>query len=160
ETPTDEEDVGTDEKRIGPLAHKSCEGRIDLAAGAGFENLNLQPHGAGSRLHVSQRGFGIDSICRIDEHGNASGCGHQLAQQLQPLCGQLGTENIDTCDVAARPREAGNKTKLDRVVADEEDDGDRLGCPFAANTALAFPVAAITATWRRASSAASSGSRS
>ena len=36
-------------------AHKSCEGRIDLTASAGVEHLDLQPHGAGSRCHVSQR---------------------------------------------------------------------------------------------------------
>ena len=44
-----EEGVAADEERVGPLAHKSCEGRIDLAAGAGVEDLDLQPHGAGSR---------------------------------------------------------------------------------------------------------------
>jgi hypothetical protein len=40
--------VGLDQR--GPLAHKSCEGCIDLAAGPGGENLNLQPHGAGGDL--------------------------------------------------------------------------------------------------------------
>src|SRR5262249_27646017 len=35
---------------------------------------------------------------------------------------------IDSREVAARPREAGDKTKPDRVFADYEDDGDRRGC--------------------------------
>ena len=52
--PAAEKGVGGNEKRVGPLAHKSCEGRIDLAAGAGVKGLDLQPHGAGSRFHVSQ----------------------------------------------------------------------------------------------------------
>ncbi len=73
DTPAGEEGVAADEERVGPLAHKSCEGRIDLAAGAGVEDLDLQPHGAGSRFHVSQRGLGIRSIGRIDEHGHTSG---------------------------------------------------------------------------------------
>ena len=128
DTPAVEEGVAADEERVGPLAHKRCEGRIDLAAGAGVEDLDLQPHGASSRFHVSQRGLGSRSIGRIDEHGHTSGCGHQLAQQLQPLCRQLSVEKIDTCQVAARPGEAGDKTKPDRVVADDEDDGDRRGC--------------------------------
>jgi hypothetical protein len=74
DTPSVEICVVANEEDVGPLAPKTSEGRIDLAAGAG----DLQPHGAGSRLHVSQRGLGIDSICRIDEHGNASGCGTSL----------------------------------------------------------------------------------
>ena len=89
ETPAVEEGVGADEKGVGPLAHKSREGRIDLAAGAGVEDLDLQSHGAGSRFHVSQRDLGIPGIGRIDEHGHTSGCGHQLTQEFQPLCRQL-----------------------------------------------------------------------
>ena len=34
DTPAGEEGVGADEERVGPLARKRCEGRIDLAAGA------------------------------------------------------------------------------------------------------------------------------
>ena len=128
DTPAGEKGVAADEEGVGPLAHKSCEGRIDLAAGAGVEDLDLQPHGASSRFHVSQRGLGSRSIGRIDEHGNTSGCGHQLAQEFQPLCRQLSIEKIDPCQVAARPGEAGDKTKPDRVFGDDEDDGDRRGC--------------------------------
>src|SRR5262249_6523244 len=57
--PADEKGVGADEERIGPLSHKSCEGRIDLPAGAGIEDLDLQSYGASSRFHVSQRGLAI-----------------------------------------------------------------------------------------------------
>ena len=128
DTPAGEKGVGADEERVGPLAHKRCEGRIDLAAGAGVEDLDLQPHGAGSRFHVSQRGLGSRSIGWIDEHGHTSGCGHQLAQEFQPLCRQLATEKIDPGQVAARPGEAGDKTEPDRVFAGDEDDGDRRGC--------------------------------
>ena len=160
DTPADEEGVAADEEGVGPLAHKSCEGRIDLAAGAGVEDLDLQPHGAGSRFHVSQRGLGSRSIGRIDEHGNTSGSGHQLTQELQPLCRQLAREKIDPCQVAARPGEAGDKTEPDRVFGDDEDDGDRRGCRLGRERRARLPVAAITATCRRTSSAASSGSRS
>ena len=67
-------------------------------------------------------------IGRIDEHGDASGCGHQLTQKLQPLCRQLADEKIDACQVAARPGEAGDQTKPDRVVADSENDRNCRGC--------------------------------
>ena len=88
-TPADEKGVGADEERVGPLARKRCEGRIDLAAGAGVEDLDLQPHGAGGRFHVSQRGLGSRGIGRIDEHGHTGRSGHQLTQELQPLRRQL-----------------------------------------------------------------------
>jgi hypothetical protein len=39
--PTVEEGVATDEQGIGLFMHKRREGRIDLADGAGFENLGL-----------------------------------------------------------------------------------------------------------------------
>ena len=99
-----------DKKRVGSLAHRTCEGRIDLADGPGVVDLDLQPHGASSRLHVSYRELGTHRIGRIDEYGNASGTGHQLAQEFQPLCHQLIRDEVDTRRVAARPGEAGNKT--------------------------------------------------
>jgi hypothetical protein len=66
--------------------HESCEGRIDLPASAGIEELDLQPDGAGSRLHVFQRG--LDSgTGRINEHGKTSGSGYNFTQQFQPCLG-------------------------------------------------------------------------
>jgi hypothetical protein len=88
----------------------------------------LALRGAGSRFHVSQRSFSIRSIGWIDEYGHTSCSGHQFAQEFQPLRHQLTTEKIDPCQVAARPGEAGDKTKPDRVFVDDEDDGDRRGC--------------------------------
>ena len=112
DTPAGEKGVAADEEGVGPLARKRCEGRIDLAAGAGVEDLDLQPHGARSRFHVSQRGLGSRSIGRIDEHGHTSGSGHQLAQQFQPLCRQLSIEKIDT---RQRCRPAGRGWRQDQA---------------------------------------------
>jgi hypothetical protein len=88
----------------------------------------LQSPGASSRFHVSQRRLGSQSNGRIDKHGNASGPGHKFAQEFQSLCGQLGIDKIDTCQVAAGPGQAGDKAKPDRVFGADEDDGDRPGC--------------------------------
>src|SRR5262249_54152208 len=65
--------VVADEKSIGSFAHETCEGRIDLAAGAGVENLDLESQGASSRLHISQRDLCIRGIGWVDEHSNTSG---------------------------------------------------------------------------------------
>jgi hypothetical protein len=51
-------------------------------------------------------------------------------QEPQPLGHHLRVEKIDAGRVAARPGEAGDKTKLDRVFADAEDDRDRRCCSF------------------------------
>ena len=48
-------------------------------------------------------------------------------QEPQPLCHQLGREKIDARHIAARPGEARDKTKLDRVFGDGEDDRNRRG---------------------------------
>jgi hypothetical protein len=111
DTPAGEKCVIANEQGVRPLAHESCEGRFDLRTGAGFENLDLQCHGASSRFRVSQRGLCIRGIGRIDKHGNASGSRHKLAQESQSLCGQLANEKVNACQVAARPAEAGHKTK-------------------------------------------------
>ena len=46
-------------------------------------------------------------------------------QEPQPLGHHLLDEKIDAGRVAARPSEAGDKTKPDRVFADAEHDRDR-----------------------------------
>src|SRR6516165_7723697 len=122
-----EERTVPDEEGVGSVAYKTCEGHLYLAAGAGVENLDLQPHGARSHFNVSQRRLG-SCIGRVDEHGHTNGPGHELMQKLQPLCRQLNYEKIDSCQVAAWPRETGNKTQFDRVLAGDENDRDGRGC--------------------------------
>ena len=51
-------------------------------------------------------------------------------QQPQPLGRDLRDEKIDAGCVAARPGKAGDKTQLDRVFADAEDDRDCSGRSF------------------------------
>ena len=54
--------------------------------------------------------------------------GYQLAHESQPLCHQLSAEKIDSCEVAARPGEACDKTDFHWVFGQEEDDRDGRGC--------------------------------
>src|SRR6516162_8013017 len=102
DAPDIEKTILADKEDVGPLTHKTCEGRIDLAAGAGVEDLDLQSDGARSSFHVSQRGLRTRCIGRIDEHCHTSRSRHQLAQELQPLCGQLTAKKIGSCQVAPR----------------------------------------------------------
>jgi hypothetical protein len=77
--------VAIHEHGVGPLARKRSESRINLAAGAGIEDLELQRHGARGRFQFSHRCLGFGRIARIDEHGYTLGGGHQLPQQPKPF---------------------------------------------------------------------------
>ena len=96
DAPVDPEGAGPDEEGVGSLVHKRRERGIDLMDGAGVENLDLQPNGASGRSHVSQGSLGIRDIGRIDKHCNARSPWHELMQEFQPLCLQLGSEQIDS----------------------------------------------------------------
>src|SRR5262249_55112597 len=101
-----------------------------LAVGAaGVEHMDLLPHGASGHLRVSHRRLGFGRGW-IDQHRDTSRSRHQLEQEFQPLCRQLDGEKIDARHVTARPREAGDKTELDRVITDIEDDRSRRGRRF------------------------------
>jgi hypothetical protein len=51
-----------------------------------------------------------------------------LAQEFEPFCCQFASEPIDACQVAARPREAGDKTRVDWVFSANENNRDYHGC--------------------------------
>ena len=138
-----------DEEGIGPLAREGCEGRIDLAACAGVEDLDLQPDGARSRFARPSVISAIGTLAGLTSKATRT-TRAQLAQESEPLCVQLGVEKIDAGHVAARPGEAGDKTKLDRVIADGETIGIVDVAALAASAA-GLPGVAITATRRRTS---------
>jgi len=74
DAPAVEEGVVANEEGVGTFARKCFKCCIDLPAGAGAEDLDLQPNGAGSRFHVSQRGLG-SRTGRIDEDSDAGSAG-------------------------------------------------------------------------------------
>src|SRR5262245_19126854 len=126
DTSADKKGATADEKCVGSIARKCCEGRIDVPAGADIKGLDLQSNGARSRVHVSQYGLGV-RVRRIDEHGDVTSCGYELAQEFQPFCYQLIAEKIDARRVAAGTGEASDKTEPDRVFRNGKDDRDRRG---------------------------------
>jgi len=53
DAPAGKEDVASDVQGIGPVGHEGGEGRLNLAAGAGVEDLNLQSDCVGGFWYVS-----------------------------------------------------------------------------------------------------------
>jgi hypothetical protein len=127
DAPRVEKRARADEHGVGPLARKSRERGIDLAAGVGSEDPDLQAHGARCRFRVSHCGLGDPCIVRFNEQRNASGRRYQLAQKFQPLCRQFTRQPIDPSQVAAGPGKARDETKRDRIFRGGEDDRDCRG---------------------------------
>src|SRR5262245_43789938 len=100
---TSKKGLGRDEKRIGSFVNKASKSCIDFRPRACIDNPDLQAHGARGRFHIFQRGSGTSGIGWIDKYGYANDCGHQLAQELQPLCPDLSYKNIETCEVTVGP---------------------------------------------------------
>ena len=124
--PAAEVRIAADEERSGPLLDQACEGRVDLAFGAGSQHDELQPERARRSLGLIQFQLGI-RIVRVHQHGDDRGVGNELVQQLQSLRREQIGEESDARDIAARPVEARDKSVLDRVAAETEDDRDRCG---------------------------------
>jgi hypothetical protein len=63
----DEEWIGSDDDPAGSQLNEGREGRLDVAIGAGTQNMELQPTAAGCSLQAARQGLGIDAIGRVDE---------------------------------------------------------------------------------------------
>ncbi len=98
-------------------------------------------------------------IVRIQDDAHTGDVRHHFLEQLDSFCPQLRIEEALTRDVSARPRDAGDDARCDRVADQRHHDGDRRGCLLAARLPGVACVM-ITSTLERTSSAASCGSRS
>ena len=99
--PAEKKRVGVDGQGVRPLARDAVERQLNLVAGAGIEDLNLQPASTRSHPHVPRRGFGLLGIRRIDGYSRTNRSGQEFTQKFQPFCGQLGIEKINACQIAA-----------------------------------------------------------
>jgi hypothetical protein len=111
------------------------------------------------RRYEARLGCSEGVIGRIDEKRHCLCVRDKLMQQFQPLRRNFYAQLGHARYVAARPAEARNKAKLDRVGAQFKDDRDGCGRCLRRKRARVV-VAAITATWRRTRSAANAGNRS
>src|SRR5262245_54858693 len=157
DAPAREEGIGCEEQRVEPLAYQSCKGRINFAGRACVEDLDSKAERVGSRFDISQSGLGRRPA-RTDKHGDACGGGQQLAHELQALCHQLSTEDVDASQIAAGLARLATRPSLTGSSAEMKTIGIELVANLAASDAPATVV--ITATRLRTKSAANSGNRS
>src|SRR5260370_12417 len=77
DAPAREEDITSDVQGVGAIAHEGGEGRLDLAAGAGVEDLNLQSHCTGGFRYISYAVFCLKKK-NIDHNCNTNHPAHPL----------------------------------------------------------------------------------
>ena len=112
DAPVGEEPAGGDEEGVGTFA-TGCEGRLDLAARARFQDLDLDPRARAaacmSRSVASAGGAlaGSTSTATRPPWAPARAGGPAAWPQLS-------VKKVDTGRIAARPGEAGDETKPDR----------------------------------------------
>ena len=98
-----------------PQLNQGRKDRIEVALGAGVQDMQLQPESAGRRLQVSRLGL-CTGIGRVDEHRNNRRRGDQLAQQLQPLRPYLvQTQVVTPVMLPAGSVQAGDESRRDGV---------------------------------------------
>jgi hypothetical protein len=118
--------TGADQDRTDALLRKSCEGRFEVAIGAGIHDDELQAQRGCRRQQFGDGGLGVHRG-RVRENAEARSIGYQLAEQLQSFRHHLALQKGDAGEVRAGPVEAGDETRCDRVTAGEKDDGNGRG---------------------------------
>src|SRR5262249_5473562 len=122
-----EKGIRADRERAYAQSNQGSEDHLEVAFGAGMQDMGSQPERAGRRVHVSRLCLRNGRIGRIDQHGHGGRRRDHFMQQLQLLRPNLHAQHGYGRKVAARPVEAGDKLHLDRVDACQKDDRNRSG---------------------------------
>jgi hypothetical protein len=121
--PTVEVRVSTDEQPSNSLPHQACEGRFELTFAARGRDVDLPSDAASRDVHVGRLRLN-GRIGRIEQLADDSRVGQQLVQKLQAFPLHERSEQNEAGRIAARPVDAGDQTRFDRVDGTREDDRD------------------------------------
>ena len=153
------EPVGGDKECIGPVAHEGGKGRLDLAAGAGVENLEFA-----IRERVQLRGMSrsvasaVEVLVGLTSTAIRTALGTRLCRSPSRLAATSARKKL--MPVALPPGRARLATRpiLTGSAPTPKTIGIVVVAALAASAAGLLPGVAITATWRRMRSAMSDGS--
>jgi hypothetical protein len=79
---------------------------------------------AGAAIFISASVGQVRGVVGIDEEGDAAHIRDRLAQHLQPLGAEVGTEHGIAGDVSAWAGEAGDQARAHRIANADHDDGN------------------------------------
>ena len=119
--PNEEKRIGSDDQGASRLLRGLSKRAIDVVLATGPDDPQYPPALLCRGLSLRRLTLGI-GIIRVDQHGQWR-CGQDFGQQLESLWRQLAHEQRHPRNVATRMPEAPNESKLDRVIADRDDDG-------------------------------------
>ena len=139
--------VGADNERAGAQLDKGCEGRVEIALGAGMQNMELQPEGARRRLRASREsGSAIAGFAGLTRGARWWPMGSSSCSNSSRFAATSRFRARHAGDVAARPVEAGDKAKLTGSAAGPKTIGIVVVAALAASAEAVPPAATITAT--------------
>jgi hypothetical protein len=105
--------------------------------------MDLPADATGRGMHVCRLGLSR-WIGRIQQYADDSGIRHQLIQKLEAFRFQESSELNDASRVPARPVDAGDEARLDRINGTREDDRDGRR-PKISFTTTMIPISAMQA---------------
>ena len=103
------------------LLDNDCECCVDFTFGAGVQEIHLYSEHARSILHFARLGRRRRKPW-IDKHRNGGDIGYKLASKLQPLRPHFDSHNGRAREIASRSVKTGNKSSLNWVATESEDD--------------------------------------
>jgi hypothetical protein len=98
-----EEGPRADEQRVWALAPKRCKRCVDLASAVHGQHVNVEADRPPSFVELPHCRLHEHGIVGIDQRSHSAGLREELAQEPEPLCHQLGREEIDPGRIPARP---------------------------------------------------------
>src|SRR5262249_32011847 len=104
----------TDDESAVTEPAEACKRDFDLAIGAGLQDMKLHTLRAGRFLRVADDTHNV-RVHWVHEQANCAGLRNNLGNQVELLRHQFDGENTHAGEVASGPRQASDKTPLDRV---------------------------------------------
>jgi hypothetical protein len=122
-----------EEDGVGPLAGECGEGRIDFAAGARIDDLRLRSYGRAGRFHLApSTSRKVVCVLTVLAGLTSTAIREALGSISRSSSSRFAVNSVfrrlTPVRLALAPREAGDKTVVDRVVRDSEHDGNRRRC--------------------------------
>src|SRR5215471_12617635 len=110
----------TDDESAAMEPAEACKRGLDLAIGAGLQDMKLHTLRAGRFLRVSDDTRNV-RVRWVHEQADCTGLRNNLGNQVELLRHQFDGENTHAGEVASGSRQASDKTSFHRVVTHEEN---------------------------------------
>src|SRR5262249_8309928 len=116
--------VSCQQERVRALSNNRGKGGLESVRTSHLDGLEPHANRPCDNLYFVKLPC-VRDICRIPEERRRGEPGKSLFEERKPFAHQLRGEEAEPCDVAFRPREAGNDPGTQGIASSRHDDGDR-----------------------------------